>query len=278
MRSSAYEDSARASPRGVPTFAAFSLIELLVVISVISILIGISLPALSSATGTARELACVSNARQSGLAVALYANESEGHVPARWHDANLPLGPGGEPQAQVVCGATWIRGPYFEGGRFWSAVLTAQWNEVSPAWSCSGLKDDAELDPVVWGDPRRFALCDHSVIASTYSLSDAFLATPRFWSRGATQRLTDLKRQRLVDVRYPTLKVTLFETIVVHRFGIGERLDDLPIPRTPMVFVDGHAAALNRDDAEPGVPNLFASGEPHPIINTENGVHGRDFQ
>lgn len=60
---------------------AFTLIELLVVISVIALLIGILLPALSSARDAARGVACLSNQRQIGLAVQVYGNEYKGDVP-----------------------------------------------------------------------------------------------------------------------------------------------------------------------------------------------------
>ena len=60
---------------------AFTLIELLVVIAIIAILMGILMPAIQAAKERSRRLKCMSNLRQIGLAVYLYANDNKGSVP-----------------------------------------------------------------------------------------------------------------------------------------------------------------------------------------------------
>lgn len=59
----------------------FTLIELLVVISVITLLLGISLPALSGARNAAKRVACASNLRQVGLAIQMYLSDNRLHLP-----------------------------------------------------------------------------------------------------------------------------------------------------------------------------------------------------
>ena len=59
----------------------FTLIEFMVVISIIGILFSLLMPALSNAREKARRTVCLSNLKQIGTAIALYSNDNEGYAP-----------------------------------------------------------------------------------------------------------------------------------------------------------------------------------------------------
>ncbi|HUL51348.1 MAG TPA: DUF1559 domain-containing protein [Candidatus Nitrosotalea sp.] len=67
--------------RSQSSLDGFTLVELLVVISVVAILGALLLPALASAREKSRRAACLSNLRQVGIAIHNYAGDNDGKIP-----------------------------------------------------------------------------------------------------------------------------------------------------------------------------------------------------
>src|SRR3954470_7446715 len=63
------------------TPAAFTLVELLVVVGIIALLVAFLMPALQNARKRAVQLTCQSNLRQQGLSLFMYVNDNRGNFP-----------------------------------------------------------------------------------------------------------------------------------------------------------------------------------------------------
>lgn len=77
-----FQEASRLFPAAHAPRRGFSLVELLVVISMIALLIALLLPALSAAREIGRAAVCISNERQVGIAMGLYADANlEWYIP-----------------------------------------------------------------------------------------------------------------------------------------------------------------------------------------------------
>ncbi|MFC1781406.1 type II secretion system protein, partial [Planctomycetota bacterium] len=126
----------------------FTLVELLFVISIISLLMAILLPTLQRVRRKAQAIICRSNLKQYGIATRLYLDDNKGYFPyvntwlfndgqmgCQWHDAgrNLTLKP-------ELAGVLW---PYLKNKEI---HLCPVFNNVAKQMGCG--RCDGKTNPV----------------------------------------------------------------------------------------------------------------------------------
>jgi prepilin-type N-terminal cleavage/methylation domain-containing protein len=84
---------------------AFTLIELLVVISIIGILAALLLPALAHGKERGRTAACLSNLHQMGVALQVYIDENNNHLPYMEDITTNQMATNRFPSVNIVLGA-----------------------------------------------------------------------------------------------------------------------------------------------------------------------------
>ena len=174
----------------------FTLIELLIVISIIAILAAMLLPAWGKAREKARSIACVGKLKQIGMAAQMYYNDYNEYIPFG-HTSNYTDFNG---YATVVTPAWYCRlAPYLHREvRYFGAL-----QELAPG-SCEGYSNrTAGRDPFVCPSKDVRAASPHSYSISMYVVSNA---APQTGANGVV-----IRTRKISDIREPTRKVCFFD-------------------------------------------------------------------
>lgn len=246
----------------------FTLIETLVTIAIIIVMLAIALPLLGRARASARETRCLAAIRGAHQLVMAYSNDARELPPhGEYQPGTLSAG---MPAVQIAFPEVGIlEVSYFNQPSIW-ATIVAYWQKdaIAGATCPSSPGRMQSIEP-----PRDGML--HTGIVTSYYLSAAFYAAPSYWSDAPSSSDSVLGPQRLSDVRFASDKSLLYEHMVFHIRSEATRPTSPECDRSPVVFVDGHAAshAFRGVDA---VTVAHDAESPMPFSHTPLGVHGRD--
>ncbi len=233
-----------------------TLLEVLMVIAIVTLLIGGTLPKLRLVRNKAEQIASLSNLRQHVQVFETYATDYSGIYP--WFT---------NPNATwsiVRSGTLKAEAQYFDAELTWNIALA------------SGYYDGNYSSPV-FASPTSIRARGRSPWAD-YRYSPTFITDWRFWN--AETRMTGRSQWRAVrttEVSSPSKK-----GLLVSDYSIFPRYDD---PIDPEIgFVDGSARAIAPSALTPpyhygGInePKFRVLGIWRSVMHTPDGVHGRDI-
>jgi prepilin-type N-terminal cleavage/methylation domain-containing protein len=121
---------------------AFTLIELLVVIAIIAILAAILFPVFAQAKEAAKKTQCLSNVKNIGLGVIMYAGDFDDHFSGCWMEVTSPTNPNG-----VFTEWKTVVAPYIKNGNFVNiGGSTAAPEGKGTIWACPDFPNPQNRD------------------------------------------------------------------------------------------------------------------------------------
>ncbi len=226
-------------------YCGFTLIEMLVTISVVAVLLSLSLPVLGGARQRAQVLSFQINQRECANMIFVYANDSDNYFPGYGLEGTMiaPL----EWNGGLVDATWWGQIEY------WGVYLQTRgydgWVSLGPNANASSFN---RIDCTACGHARAI----HLLMAGAF-------ADPEFFLHGAEDDSVFHQIQRLSSVKSTARK------------GLLLHLRSLSAPLTVISFNDGHGEMLSSTAMAPGA-DVDIPFAPLPVVCTVNGVRGRD--
>ena len=152
----------------------FTLIELLVVIAIIAILAALLLPALAKTKGKAKQISCVSNLRQWGMAMQMYASDNHDYIP---HDG-MPMTTAPYPFNH----GSYIHGDSMQPNSWFNQLPVYAGEKPLSAYTINAIPDDArknsQIIPFPNGVGKIYQCTSAQMLGSDFGIIDGTIPPP----------------------------------------------------------------------------------------------------
>lgn len=259
---------------------AFTLIEVLVCILIVSIILGILLPSIGAARARTMDLKCSNTLREISRFQAVWSGDNGGVWPNLFE--------GDEPGVSVGTNINAWGVEYFYQVQAWLGPLIGYiWNDGDGARMVTC--------PVMYREsPRPIETPEYPTMAdaiplagarSSYFYSAALISKASMWSEAAAASGEPLdsyrRRVPMHDVTWPSAKVAMAEVESFHTRERAEVFSDR-CTRVNAAFADGHVARADPTRATPAVryaelSENFLTDRAIPFSSAPGGSSGRDF-
>lgn len=262
-----------------PRRRAFTIIELLVCVSVVSALIAILVPALADARRAAQRTGCLATLAGLGSASVRFGTDHRGLAPNLFARAEMVIS---DNLANFSTGTTTTGAVYLSQLFTWpGALIGYAWEEGDPpqAWACPSV--------IRFAGPSGLTHNPAGVASASYFYSVSFVTDPLLWSLDAPERRRrPLDFRKLVgmhEVQHPSDKSMFAETASYHS-ARPRRITEAGCESVNALFADGHASRTPLAWASPTLiyrtdsqVSWLDTAAPIPLNSTVDGVRGRDL-
>jgi len=260
-----FSPACRGEQRARASFGV-SIVEILVVIGVIGVLIGITVPALRGARGSAGEVKSLANLKGIGISIALYADSHADEYPFIEAGRPVTVAPPVMGKRLLQCGYS----PHWLLEGMWPVLMheVAPWPDHFESWLSPGLHRD-RLWPMGCGQAADSSGDGGWV---SYRYVNSLIAAPKVWNGKGDATKDDIRPVRTSNVDHPSHKVVMYDYDRAYLPG-----DPTPRTRRPLLFADGSSSLRLDSDAAAPVRNPLYWNSPRIYHDTPWGARGRDF-
>ena len=237
--------------------AGFTLVEILVTISVIAVLLAIAIPTLWGARRNAVVVVALANQRQADQVLRLYLQDNNELYPNWGEPGTFAAELYWDEQDHFITDRWWDQPVYW--GVYLHMLGYEGWASLGPE-SSGGEYEQAILDADCTG-------CD---LMSWHVISNTAFANPPFWDESLASDKAQHQTQRSTSIAYPSKKGVL----VLRRGIMGQ---SRALDQDMIHFGDGHGETVLRLDLTPGIVRGSMHSDGYPVHNTPEGFLGRDL-